>query len=227
MKKPITQWSKNDRPREKLLSNGKESLSDSELIAILIGSGNRKLSAVELAKLILADHNDKLNSLGRADIYDLMKYSGIGEAKAITILAAMELGRRRKSEAAEEIDKITCSRDLFNYLNPIMGDLNHEVFYLLLLNRANQIIKKMKISSGGVSATVMDARLVFKPAVNHMASAIVIAHNHPSGNLKPSHQDIAVTKKIQAAGNVLDIKLLDHIIVTQQGYYSFSDEGHL
>lgn len=226
-KYPINEWSLSDRPREKLMHNGKETLSEAELLAIIIGSGSLSKSAVELCKEILQDVNYQLNRLSRLDINDLMQYKGIGEAKAIGIVAALELGRRKQREAAELNDQFTCSEDIFKYMHPILGDLNHEVFYVLLLNRRNGVMKSIKVSSGGVAGTVVDQRLIFKAAIQSLASSIVVVHNHPSGNLTPSRQDLAITEKLSQSGRILDIQLLDHLIITQSGYYSFADEGKL
>lgn len=222
----IKAWAEDDRPREKLLNKGCAALSDAELIAILIASGNREMSAVELSQLILRDVNHNLTALAKLNLHDLMAYRGIGEAKAISIAAALELGRRRKNEAQEARTKVNSCKVVYDEFYPLC-DLNHEEFWVLLLKRNNTIIDKVKVSSGGISGTVADARLIFKSAIQRLASAIILVHNHPSGNLKPSDSDHSLTKKLKAAGETLDIPVLDHVIVADAGYYSFADEGQL
>ncbi|WP_422361867.1 RadC family protein [Reichenbachiella sp.] len=221
----IKQWAEEDRPREKLIIKGKASLSEAELIAILIGSGTPKISAVDLAKTILAAARNDLNELAKLSLTDLKKFNGIGEAKAIAIISALELGRRRKEAEFVKKPKVTSSLDAYQYLKPSLMDLDHEQFWVLYLNRANQIIKPEMISAGGVSGTVVDAKLVFKKALDVLASNVILAHNHPSGNIQPSTQDIQLTKKIKAAGQTLDIPVLDHIIFTDDKYFSFADES--
>ena len=221
----IKAWAEEDRPREKFALKGKLSLSDAELIAILIGSGNTEESAVELSKRILSSVGNNLNELGKTELAELMKFKGIGEAKAITIAAALELGRRRKMTEVIKNPKITSSNDVFEIMEPIVADLKHEEFWVLILNQANKVIHKTKISSGGVSSTVADSKLIFKPALEKLGSSIILCHNHPSGNLKPSAADIQLTKKNVEAGKLLDIRVLDHIIVANNKYYSFADEG--
>jgi DNA repair protein RadC len=221
----IKQWAEEDRPREKLILKGKQALSHAELIAILIGSGSTNLSAVELSKQILSSYDNDLNVLGRLSIKDFQKFKGIGEAKAITIIAALELGRRRQLTDVKEKPKITSSQDAYNCLYGTMEDLNHEVFKILILNRNNRVTKIEDISAGGVAGTVVDPKIIFKKALDANASSIILSHNHPSGNLKPSKADIDVTKKIAAAGLTLEIRVLDHIIISENGYYSFLDEG--
>lgn len=224
----IKQWAEEDRPREKMLKKGFGSLSDAELLAILIGSGNREESAVELCKRILNDVKNNLNELAKLSIDELMKcYKGIGEAKAISIVAALELGRRRKLSEIINKKQVTCSKDVYEYFSAIIGDLYHEEFWILLLNRANKIIDKQNISKGGLAATVVDVRLVMKLALEKTASAIILCHNHPSGNLQPSNEDILITKKLQESGEILDIPVLDHIIISDNSFYSFADEGIL
>lgn len=220
----IKNWAEGDRPREKLLLKGKNSLSDAELIAILIGSGNRKESAVELSKRILKDAENNLNALGKVAIPKLTEYNGIGEAKAITIVAAMELGRRRRAEKALEKKKITSSVSVFEMMQPIIGDLDHEEFWVMYLNNSNKVILKDQLSKGGITGTVVDVRLVLKNALECGATALVLAHNHPSGTLQPSEQDKTLTKKLKTASESLDIKVIDHLIVTQKAYFSFADE---
>lgn len=223
----IKQWAEEDRPREKLILKGRAALSEAELIAILIGSGTPRISAVDLAKSILAATNNDLNQLARLSLTDLKKFNGIGEAKAVSIISALELGRRRKNMDSDEKPKISSSIDAYNYLKPNLLDLDHEQFWVLFLNRANKILKPEMISAGGVSGTVVDAKLIFKKALEVLASSIVLAHNHPSGNRQPSEQDIKLTKKLKSAGLTLDIPVLDHIIFTDEGYFSFSDESML
>ena len=221
----IKQWAEEDRPREKLIIKGRAALSDAELIAILIGSGTPKISAVDLAKTILAATGNDLNELAKLSLADLKKFNGIGEAKAISIISALELGRRRKETEVVKKPKVQSSTDAYNYLKPYLMDLDHEQFWVLFLNRANQIIKPEMVSAGGVSGTVVDAKLVFKKALEALASNIILVHNHPSGNLRPSEQDIKLTKKLMTAGQTLDIPVLDHIIFTDDGYFSFSDNA--
>jgi len=223
----IKDWAEEDRPREKMFLKGKESLSDAELMAILIRVGSGGISAVDLAKQILASYSNDLNELGRISINDLMKFKGVGEAKAITILAALELGRRRQMTQVKDKPKITCSQDAYNCIYPVMEDLNYEVFKILLLNRNNRVTKIETISIGGVAGTVVDPKIIFKKALDEQASSIILTHNHPSGNLKPSQQDLAITKKLVEAGKTLEINILDHLIISDQGFFSFLDEGLL
>lgn len=206
---------------------GKATLSDAELIAILLGTGTSKQSAVDLAKNILQSVNNDLNELARLTVKDLMKIKGIGEAKAITIISALELGRRRKDFQAEEKPKIGGSADAFEILKADLLDIPHEAFWILLLNRANRVIKKHQISQGGVAGTVADPKIIFKVAVEELASGIILAHNHPSGNLTASQADIDLTKKLKESGKLLDIQVLDHIIIAGKKYFSFADEGLL
>ena len=222
---PITNWSEDDKPREKLMLKGKSVLSDAELIAILIGSGSRNESAVDLSKRILASVNHNLNALGKLSIAQLMNFKGIGEAKAISIIAAMELGRRRRNEEAVELTKIASSKAVFEVMQPIIGELPHEEFWVLFLNNSNKILFKTQLSKGGMTGTMVDVRIVFKLAFEQNATAIILTHNHPSGKLQASDADIQITKKIKTAGQQLDIPVLDHIIITEKGYYSFADEG--
>ena len=223
--KGIRSWAEDDRPREKLLLKGKSTLSDAELIAILIGSGNTEETAVDLSKRILQSLNNNLSELGKLTVKDLMQFKGIGEAKAISIIAALELGRRRKDAEPEKRIKITDSRSAFDTIYPHLGDLNHEEFWVIFLNRANAVIGKQNISKGGVSGTVVDPKVVFKMAVQFPASGIILAHNHPSGNLKPSQADHQLTRKLKEAGKALDIPVLDHLIIGERDYFSFVDEG--
>lgn len=224
---PITHWSEDDKPREKMMLKGKSALSDAELVAILIGSGSRNESAVALSKRILASVSNNLSSLGKQSLAQLMEFKGIGEAKAITIAAALELGRRRKEENPLELVKVTSSKVMYQEMYPIIGELAHEEFWVVYLNNSNKIVFKAQLSKGGITGTIVDVRLVFKIALEQNAVAIVLAHNHPSGKLQASEADIQVTKKIKNAGLQLDIPVLDHIIVTEHGYFSFADEGIL
>lgn len=222
---PITNWSEDDKPREKLMLKGKSVLSDAELIAILIGSGSRNESAVDLSKRILASVDHNLNALGKLSIAQLMHFKGIGEAKAISIIAAMELGRRRRNEEVVELTKVSSSKVVFEVMQPIIGELPHEEFWVLFLNNSNKILFKTQLSKGGMTGTMVDVRIVFKIALEQNATSIILTHNHPSGKLQASDADIQITKKIKIAGQQLDIPVLDHIIITESGYYSFVDEG--
>jgi DNA repair protein RadC len=222
---PITNWSEDDKPREKLMLKGKSVLSDAELIAILIGSGSRNESAVDLSKRILASVDHNLNALGKLSIAQLMNFKGIGEAKAISIIAAMELGRRRRNEDIIELTKITSSKAVFEVMQPIIGELPHEEFWVLFLNNSNKILFKTQLSKGGMTGTIVDVRIIFKIAFEQNATAIILTHNHPSGKLRASDADIQITKKIKIAGQQLDIPVLDHIIITESSYYSFVDDG--
>ncbi|MCD4835142.1 MAG: DNA repair protein RadC [Bacteroidales bacterium] len=223
----IKDWAVEDRPREKLVKKGVQSLSDAEIIALLIGSGTRNESAVELSKKVLKSANNNLNELGKLNIRDLTKMKGIGEAKAITILAALELGRRRKISEIIIKKKITQSKDVFELFQPTIGDLPHEEFWILLLNRSNRIIEKIKISQGGVSGTVIDVKIILKHAVEKLASSIILCHNHPSGNKAPSSADDIITGKLKSGAELLDIQVIDHIIVADVEYFSYADEGKL
>jgi DNA repair protein RadC len=220
----IKNWSDDDKPREKLVQKGRSVLSDAELIAILIGSGSRAESAVELSKRILASVDNNLNELGRLSIKQLMTFKGIGEAKAVSIAAALEVGRRRRGEDAAKIDKIGSSQDVYHLLQPILGDLEHEEFWILFLNNSNKVLHKSQLSKGGITGTLVDVRLVMKQTLELGAVAIILAHNHPSGTLRPSAADKQITQKIKTASETLDVKVLDHLIITQKSYYSFADE---
>jgi DNA repair protein RadC len=222
---PINQWAEDDRPREKLLLKGKSALSDSELLAILIGSGSRNESAVQLCQRILASVNNNLNLLGKLSIQQLTQFKGIGEAKAIAIIAALELGRRRRIEETNELDKITSSKAVFEIMQPIIGELAHEEFWVLYLNNSNKVIHKAQLSKGGITGTIVDSRIIFKTALEYNATSLILTHNHPSGKLLASEADKEVTKKLKLAGQQMDILVLDHIIITETGYYSFNDEG--
>lgn len=221
----IKLWAEADRPREKLMLNGRRHLTDAELVAILIASGNKNETAVDLSKRILAFCNNNLDALGKVSVKELSKFKGIGEAKALTVVAALELGRRRKETVSTEVIKITSSRDAFNTMLPVFSDLNHEEFWVLMLNKANYVIGKHLVSKGGMAGTVADPKIIFKMALEQNAAYIILAHNHPSGNLKPSAEDISITKKIVAAGMMLELFILDHLIVTDKLFFSFADEG--
>jgi DNA repair protein RadC len=219
----IKSWAEEDRPREKLMLKGKSSLSDAELLAILIGSGTVSISAVELCKQILASVNNNLHELAKLNLKDLQKFKGIGEAKAITIMAALELGRRRKEADFEKRTAISCAKDVYVLMQADLMDLPYEEFWILLLNKANQVIKKIQISRGGIAGTVADVRLIMKNAIENLASGLILVHNHPSGNLKPSSQDISLTQRVKQAGELMEVPVLDHLIFTDKGYYSFAD----
>lgn len=223
----IKNWASDDRPREKMLAKGVQSLSDAELLAILIGSGTREVSAVELSRNILSETGNKLSSLGKMSIPELMKIRGIGQAKAVSIVAALELGRRRNSSEIIEKQQITSSKDVFDIFHALLSDLSHEEFWVMYLNRSNKIIDRYKLSQGGVSGTVIDVRLILKRALELLASGIIICHNHPSGNSAASENDIKITEKLKIASEQMDIKLLDHIIICDGSYLSFCDEGIL
>jgi DNA repair protein RadC len=226
-KHSIKQWAKDDRPREKLLSRGAENLSNSELLAILIHNGSKNKTAVDLGKEILKLGKDNLVELGKLSVKDLMKIKGIGEAKAITIAAALELGRRRQSSASLEKAIVTSSSDIANYLQTALKDYRHEVFAVIFLNRSNKVNHFQIVSEGGITGTVADPRIILKKALEQNAVSIILCHNHPSGSLRPSRADEELTTKIKEAARFLDIRVLDHIIVSDDGYYSFADEGLL
>jgi DNA repair protein RadC len=223
----IKQWSEADKPREKLRDNGAFFLSDAELLAIIIGSGTRDMNAVDLSKIVLSNVNYNLNELGKLTLSQLTYFKGIGEAKAIKIMATMELGRRHKMAAVKHQNKVTSSISVFNLMQPLLGALNHEEFWLLYLNNSNKIVTKIQLSKGGITATVVDVRLVLKKALEVGAISIILVHNHPSGTLQPSQSDINLTKKLKIAAQTLEIKVLDHIIVTEKTYFSFTDEKML
>ncbi len=223
----IKNWSEDDRPREKLLQKGKNIVSNAELIAILIGSGNRDESAVALSKRILNSVEDNLNELGKLSISDLTKFKGIGEAKAVSIVAALELGRRRRGEDALERKKITSSSSVFEIMQPIIGELPHEEFWIVYLNNSNKVLQKSQLSKGGITGTLVDVRLVLKTALQLGAVGLILTHNHPSGTLKPSQADKNITQKLKTASKSLDIKVLDHVIITEKAYFSFADENLL
>ena len=220
----IKNWADDDKPREKLCQKGRSILSDAELLAILIGSGNREESAVALSKRILASTNNSLVELGKLSIQQLMQFKGIGEAKAVTIAAALEIGRRRRGEGAQKVVKINSSKDVFELLQPVLGDLPHEEFWIVYVNNSNKVLHKEQLSKGSITGTLVDVRLVLKKALEYGAIGLVLAHNHPSTTLKPSEADIKITKKLQTAAAALDIKILDHLILTEKAYFSFLDE---
>ena len=224
----IKEWAEEDRPREKMLLKGAAALSDAELIAILIGSGNAQETAVELAQRILHTADNNLNNLGKYSIKELTSnFKGIGEAKAITIIAAMELGKRRGTSELRRDDMIRTSQDAYLIFRNLLSDLPYEELWIALTNPQNKVIQKVKISQGGVSQTSVDVRLVMKAAINALASGMILCHNHPSGHLRPSSQDDAITERIHKATKLMDIRLLDHIILSSNGYYSYADEGRL
>lgn len=220
----IKQWAPEDRPREKLMLKGKKSLSDTELIAILLGTGTASMSALDVAKSLLQAVDNDLHALGQLTVKELTRIKGIGEAKAITIVSALELGRRRKYTSHGHRPRIRASKDAYKLVQHLT-DIQHEELWILLLNRSNQVIHKQQISQGGVAGTVVDPKIIFKTALTELASGIILAHNHPSGSCKPSPQDIEATKKVKESGKLLEIQLHDHIIVAGKSYYSFADEG--
>ena len=223
----IKNWSEADQPREKLRDNGARFLSDAELMAIIIGSGTQDVSAVDLAKIILSSVQNNLNEVGKLSLVQLTSFKGIGEAKAIKIMASMELGRRHKEGATMHQPKITSSASVFKLMQPLLGSLDHEEFWVLYLNNSNKIISKIQLSKGGITATVVDTRLLFKKALEVGAVALILVHNHPSGGLEPSQSDRILTEKLKTAAKTLDIKVLDHLIVTEKTYFSFADENML
>jgi DNA repair protein RadC len=226
-KTSIKNWADDDRPREKLMLKGKSSLSDAELIAILIGSGNTEESAVELSRRILRANNDNLIDLSRMSLHELIKFKGIGEAKAISIIAALELGKRRRSAEARERKKISSSSDAYEQLYAITSDLDYEKFWVMLLDQANKVIRITEVSEGGITGTIADPKKIFKVALEGNACNIILCHNHPSGQLKPSEADIKITEKLKKSGEMIDIKVLDHLIIGIDGFFSFADEGIL
>jgi DNA repair protein RadC len=223
----IKSWAEEDRPREKLSGQGRRALTDAELIAILIGSGSRNESAVELSKRILHHFDNDLNKLGKASIGELCEFKGIGEAKAISIIAALEIGRRRGESEPAVVEFIVTSKDAYHIMRRLLVDVVHEEFWIILTGRSQKVLGKELISKGGFSNTVVDPKVIFGVALQQRASGIILVHNHPSGSLKPSHQDISITKNLVAAGNLLQIKIMDHIIISDQGYYSMGDDGVL
>lgn len=226
-KMTIKSWALDDRPREKLLSKGKTALSNAELIAILIGSGNKEESAVDLSKRILSTVEGNINQLAKMSVEKLMTFRGIGEAKAISILTALELGTRRQNEPKIEIVKITTSKDVFTLMKPLVHDKTYEEFWVIYLNNSNKILAKQLCSMGGITSTVVDVRLLYKRALELSAVGIIVCHNHPSGNVQPSISDRELTDKIKQAGDSLDIQLLDHLIIGEKSYFSFADQGEI
>lgn len=224
----ITDWAEEDRPREKMLLKGLSALSDAELLAILIGSGNKDETAVELSQRILQSTKNNLNNLGKLQIKDLINgFKGIGEAKAITIVAALELGKRRKSADLPTLPQITSSRDVYHILHPVLGDLKHEEAWILLLNKANRVLKKEQLNKGGIANTIVDIRIVMKTAIDNLSSSIILCHNHPSGNNTPSQDDHRITNQLKEAGVIMNIPLLDHVIICDGSYFSYKDTGLL
>ncbi len=223
----IKQWAEDDRPREKLMEKGRGALSDAELLAILIGSGSRNESAVQLCQRILAFYGNNLGELAKVGIEDLKKFKGVGEAKAISIIAALEIGRRRKSEAQNENKKVMSSKDAYEFISEHLLDLPYEEFWVIHLNRANKVVGKDFLSRGGISGTVVDTRLIFKLAIEKLSSSIILAHNHPSGNLQPSAADLQLTKRVIEAGKLFEINVADHLIIGNNQYYSFADNGKM
>lgn len=222
---PLKTWAVEERPREKVMANGIQYISDSELLAILLGSGTKNTTAVELARQILRSVGNSLHELGKQNLGDLIKVKGVGPAKAISILAALELGRRRAGLHHIEKVPIKSSETVFNLFHPLLGDLEHEEFWLLMLNRSNKILGRFKVSQGGLSGTVIDTRIILKKALDNLSSSIIICHNHPSGNNQPSDADVKITEKLKKAAEMLEIKLLDHVIIAEKSYFSFADEG--
>jgi len=219
--------SEDDRPREKFLLKGKSALSDSELLAIILGSGNNEDSAVELARKILASVDYNWQKLSKLSIKDLMKFKGIGEAKAISVAAALEIGRRKAAQEIPEKEKVTSVNDLYKIFSQYLSDLQTEEFWTIFLDQKNHVIYKTQISKGGISGTLVDVRVIFRIAIEHFATSVVVAHNHPTGNLTPSQPDISITRRIKEAGDLLDIKLLDHLIIGENSFFSFSEQGLL
>jgi UPF0758 protein fjoh_0413 len=220
----IKNWADTDKPREKMISQGKTALSNAELLAILLGSGSADESAVELSRRILASVNNSLATLGKQSLQQLQAFKGIGQAKAITILAATEMGRRRAAETPELQPKIEVAHNVFTLMQPLIGELPHEEFWVLYLNSTNRVIHKARLFSGGITHTTVDVRLLFKTALEQGAIALILVHNHPSGSITPSKEDIELTQRVKTAGDMLDIKLLDHVIVTEKEYLSLLDE---
>lgn len=221
----ISDWHEDDRPREKLISKGRSVLSDAELMAILIGSGSRNESAVDLSKRILSHVGNDLNRLAGLTITDLCKFKGVGEAKAISIIAALELGRRRTYSDKQPLTVLKSASEIYNFMKPELLDLTHEQFWIILLRQNLSVIKKVKVSDGGLTGTVADIRMMFKEAIENLAVQMILVHNHPSGNTKPSSQDEKLTKKVVGAGEIMDIRVIDHIIFTNHEYFSFVNEG--
>lgn len=224
---PMRNWSEDDQPREKLALKGKAALTDAELLAIIIGSGSRNLSALELSKRILLSVENNLNALCKLSLAQLKSFKGIGQVKAVTIVAALELGRRKRNEETKELTKINSSQSIFELMRPILGELPHEEFWAVYMNNSNKVLSKNQLSKGGITGTLVDVRLVFKVALEIGATAIILCHNHPSGTLIASDADKQITRKLRVAGDNLDIKILDHLIITENNYFSFADDGIL
>ena len=223
----INQWAEEDRPREKMMALGPQALSDAELLAILIGSGNTEESAVDLMKRVLADCNNNLNTLGKMTIHDLMQYNGIGEAKAITILAACELGKRRQMEKPEERPDLGTATKIYNHMHPVLQDIDVEEFWLLLMNQNHRLIKKLRISHGGITEVSVDIRIIMREAVLANSTIIAVCHNHPSGSLRPSQQDNDLTATLQQACALMRIHFMDHVIITDGAYFSYHETGRI
>ncbi len=223
----IKAWAEEDRPREKLMNRGRSALTDAELLGILIGTGIKNMTAIDLAKVILQSVNNDLNNLALLSVKDLSKFKGIGEAKAINIVAALELGRRRKDSEKSALIYLNASKSIYEFMKPYLLDLQHEEFWVLILSQGATLLKAEKISSGGVSGTIADPRIIFKLAIENLGSSIILVHNHPSGNLQPSQADLTLTKKIQEAGKFLDVYVREHLIFSNNGYFSFADKGIL
>lgn len=221
----IKSWAENDRPREKLISKGRRHLSDAELLAILISSGNRKHTALDISRIILKSFSYNLHELANCELKDLMAFNGMGQAKSVSVIAAFELGRRFQNESKVKLESVRSSQDAFHLMSSELIDLKHEEFWIVLLNRANKVQKKIKLSSGGITGTVVDIKIMMRHCLDHLSSSIILYHNHPSGNLKPSDQDLRLTKKIVEAAALMEVKVLDHIIVAGDRYFSFLDEG--
>lgn len=223
--KAMSTWAVEERPREKVMARGTQYLSETELLAILLGSGTRQVTAVELARQILKEAGNNLQELGRMGVEELVRINGVGPAKAITIMAALELGRRRSGMQHPEKTPVKSSETVYRLFHPLLGDLEHEEFWLLMLNRANRVIGRYKVSQGGLSGTVIDTRIILKKALDKLASSIIVCHNHPSGNNQPSDADVKITEKLKKAAHMFEIKLLDHVIIADKSYFSFADEG--
>jgi DNA repair protein RadC len=223
----IKSWAEEDRPREKMIEKGPSALSDAELVAIILGSGTREMTVVDLAKHLLNSAGNDLNKLGKMSILDFQKFKGIGQARAVTVAAALELGRRRKETDKQKKERIDCSKDIYDIFAPILSDLPYEEFWILCLNRNNGVVDKIKISQGGISMTVVDIKLITKSAIERLASSVIAVHNHPSGSVNPGKEDILLTMRIKTALDYFGIQLFDHLIVTDNAYFSFADDGSL
>ena len=226
-KKTIKQWSVDDRPREKVVTHGISALSNAELLAILIGSGNREESAVELTRHILADNSNRLSELGKRSLDELCGYNGIGQAKAVAIMAAVELAKRRSDEGSRDRFVVRKSSDIYDFFFPLLCDLATEECWVLLLNQASKVIDRVKISAGGIASTAVDIRCVLREALLKRAVSIALTHNHPSGNIRPSREDDNLTLSLQKAARMMNIRMIDHLIITDGAYYSYADEGRL